>query len=322
MPAENPTPKTNANTLLNPATAFDGPLLTFDFPSFQIGIAEYEQGPTGCTVFLFPQGVATAVDVRGGAPGTIGNYEWNHAICLAGGSLYGLEAALGVSAELWARRNHATDWDHIALVSGAVIYDFKARNSSIHPDMDLGRAAVAAAAAGRFYLGPRGAGRSATVGKWLPEPFQPELAGQGGAFRQVGPTKVAVFTVVNSVGVIVNRQGKTLRGHYDPATGTRHRIDARAGSAKPENCQPTPGNTTLTVVVTNQNLPRFELRQLARQVHSSLARAIDPFHTISDGDVLYAATTAEVDNPELDYYGLSSVAAELAWDAVLSCYTD
>src|SRR5688500_13199381 len=79
-------------------------VLTFDFPALKIGIAEYPQGPTGCTVFYFPEGVKTAVDVRGGYPGLSFQYEYNHAICFAGGSLLGLETVAGVSAEIFAER--------------------------------------------------------------------------------------------------------------------------------------------------------------------------------------------------------------------------
>ena len=80
-----------------------------------------------------------------------------------------------------------------------------------------------------------------------------------------------------------------------------------------------PGNTTLTLVVTNQQLTRRELRQLGVQVHASMARAIQPFHALVDGDVLYSVSTAELENEELTSMSLGAVASELAWDAVLSC---
>ena len=47
-------------------------------------------------------------------------------------------------------------------------------------------------------------------------------------------------------------------------------------------------------------------------------RAIHPFHTSYDGDTLFAVTTAEVSNPKLSLLDLSTHAADLAWDAVLS----
>jgi 6-aminohexanoate-oligomer endohydrolase len=314
---------TNDTAELVPRTRLDGPALRFDFPAFRIGVAEYDEGPTGCTVFHFPDGAACATDVRGGSPGTLGGYEWVHAICLAGGSLYGLEAAAGVAAELFAQRGHSTGWMEIALVSGAIIFDYGPRDNSVYPDKALGRAALRAAELGVFPLGPRGAGRSATVGKTF-EYEQGEPAGQGGAYRALGPTKVCVFTVVNAVGAIVDRDGQVVRGHLDRATGLRGAlvpgVEERLAAGLPVH--PPPGNTTLTVVITNQQLDRRSLRQLGRQVHASMARAIHPFHAVADGDVLYAVTTAEVDNEAVDPIGLGVVASELAWDAVLESFED
>jgi L-aminopeptidase/D-esterase-like protein len=50
-----------------------------------------------------------------------------------------------------------------------------------------------------------------------------------------------------------------------------------------------------------------------------MARAIQPFHTIYDGDVFFSVTTGEVENPALNEIALGVLAAELAWDAVSSC---
>ena len=310
---------TNDGGGLVPQTELDGPELRFDFPGLRIGIAEYGEGPTGCTVFhLPPGGAACAVDVRGGSPGTIGAYEWTHAICLAGGSLYGLEAACGVAAELMAMRGYTVGWTEVELVFGAIIYDFGRRENSIYPDRNLGRAALRAAREGVFPLGARGAGRSATVGKTFSFD-EGEPSGQGGAWRRLGDTRIAVFTVVNAFGAIVDRDGTVVRGHRDPERGTRtplvEALEARLPKAAP-------GNTTLTVVVTNQQLDRRSLRQLAVQVHASLARAIQPFHSLVDGDVLCAVTTNEVENEELTATSLGVVASELAWDAVLASVQD
>jgi L-aminopeptidase/D-esterase-like protein len=308
-------PLANDHVTLRPQTNFDSPVLEFDFPGLEIGVAEYAEGPTGCTVFHFPAGVATAVDIRGGYPGVVGNYEWNHAICFAGGSLYGLEAAFGVTAELFARRNYATEWGAFALVSGAIIYDYGRRETRIYPDKALGRAALQAARAGVFPLGARGVGRSASCG-W----FAPEASGQGAAFRQIGDVKIAVFIVVNATGVVVNRQGEVVRGNLDTASGRRYPVQAelekRLGLGM--NNERKQGNTTLTLVVTNLKLDGMSLRQLSKQVHTSLARAIQPFHTMGDGDVLYAVTTNEVEHTGLDGTDVGVFAADVAWDAVLS----
>ena len=334
---------TNDNTPLTPITEFDGPHLEFNFPGLLIGVAEYAEGPTGCTVFHFPNTAQAAVDVRGGAHGTLLTEERDRvgAICLAGGSLIGLEAAAGVTAELFAQRGYATGWTDIPLVSAGIIFDYNLLRleSAIYPDKALGRVALRAAREGLFPLGKRGAGISATVGKGLrwTTKYGGESSGQGGAFLEVGPTRIAVFTVVNAIGAIIDRQGQVVRGNYDPETGRRvHYIEGlreslAAGEAPVDAPQavgePEGGNTTLTVVVTNQRLtaergPTYALRQFARSVHASMWRCLQPFHTIYDGDVLWAVSTGEVENPALDDVAMAGLAAEVAWDAVLSCVQD
>jgi L-aminopeptidase/D-esterase-like protein len=311
----------NDTAELVPRTSFDGPELRFDFPGLEVGVAEYDEGPTGCTVLSFPDGAASSIDVRGGSPGVSGvDYELVHSICLAGGSLYGLEAAAGVAAELLAQRDYRTGWLEIPLVAGAIIFDWGPRDNAVYPDKELGRAALRAARPGVFPLGARGAGRSATAGKLFAYE-EGEPAGQGAAFRQVGDTKVAVFTVVNAVGAIVDRSGEVVVGHYDRASGVRRAlvpgVEERLASGLP--VRPPPGNTTLTVVATSLRLDARQLRTLGRQVHASMARAIQPFHALEDGDVLFAVSTGAVDtDPLLDTTALGVVASEVAWDAVLS----
>lgn len=325
-------------TILTPRTHLHGPALEFRFPGLLIGSAEYEEGPTGLTVFYFPKGVMAALDVRGGAAATINTDRLRlgydqptvRAIFFTGGSSYGLEAASGILAELAALRENATAWAMIPTVTGAVVFDFRGRNNAIHPDKELGRAALRAAREGSFPLGAHGAGRLVNVGKFFGPAFM-ESSGQGGAFRQVGDVKLAVFSVVNSVGVIVGRDGQVVRGNLDPqaslrrtlaqdlndGAATRKRSVARA-MAEPLPPSGAPENTTLTVVVVNQRLTYAQLSRLAVQTHTSLARGIQPFHTEKDGDVLYAVTTGEVGSTGLEFEELASYAAELAWDAILS----
>jgi L-aminopeptidase/D-esterase-like protein len=312
----------NDSAELTPRTSFEGRELSFDFAGLELGVAEYDEGPTGCTVVHFPDGpVACSTDVRGGSPAVSGaGVALVDAICLAGGSLFGLEAAAGVAAELLARRDYRTDWLQIPLVSGAIIFDWGGRDNAVYPDKELGRAALRAARPGVFPLGARGAGRSATAGKLFGWELR-EASGQGGAFRQVGETKVAVFTVVNAVGAIVDRDGTVVLGHRDPERAARLALAAgveeRLSGGRP--VRPPPGNTTLTVVVTNLRLDGRELQTLGRQVHASMARAIQPFHALEDGDVLFAVSTGAVESdPLLDTTALGVVASEVAWDAVLS----
>jgi L-aminopeptidase/D-esterase-like protein len=184
---------------------------------------------------------------------------------------------------------------------------------------------------GRYPLGARGAGCSATVGKVF---RRSEQVGQGGAFRKLaGGGKIAVFTVVNAMGAIYDRNNKIVRGSLDPA---QHRVwNAEPGSTRADLIEaaeqalakmdvyekPPMGNTTITLVVTNLRIKPQALTQLARQIHSSMARAIQPFHCPEDGDQLYMVSTDELDcDPRLGMGVLGTVAGEVAWDAVLSCY--
>jgi L-aminopeptidase/D-esterase-like protein len=49
-----------------------------------------------------------------------------------------------------------------------------------------------------------------------------------------------------------------------------------------------------------------------------MARAIQPFHALADGDVIYAVSTNQVENPTVESIGLGVVASELSWEAVLA----
>jgi L-aminopeptidase/D-esterase-like protein len=296
-----------------------GRVLEFDFPGLEIGVAEYGEGPTGCTVIHFPKVASMQIDVRGGSPGINGEYlSVINAICFAGGSLYGLEASTGVAAELFARRGYSTKWMDIALVSGAIIFDYGRRANAIYPDKELGRAAVRALRPGAFPMGAHGAGCSATAGHGETA----ELAGQGAAFDMLRTGRIAVFTVVNAYGAIVDRSGRVVRGNRDGGRREHAAEIVRATGAYHPPAEPRARNTTLTCVVTDVRLDALQLRSIARQVHASMARAIQPFHSRWDGDILYACSTQAVDVAALDEVSIGVAASELAWDAVLACYDE
>jgi len=74
---------------LTPQTRRGHATLAFDFPGLAIGTADYAEGPTGCTAFSFSRHVLVESDIRGAAPGTIGDYGGCDAICLAGAPRWG-----------------------------------------------------------------------------------------------------------------------------------------------------------------------------------------------------------------------------------------
>lgn len=330
---------TGAQPVPTPKTDKSGPSLKFDFPAMRVGVAEYDEGPTGTTVFYFPNGVKGAVDMLGGSPGELNaeilqnayDRRMVQAVVFSGGSWYGLSAATGVANGIKKLRAAEGNVDFIAGVVGAIIFDIGGRRfSRVTPDDALGEAALCSAEPGWFPLGARGAGRFAMQGAYF-APADNAAAygawahsGQGGAFRTSGPTRVGVFTVVNALGKIVDRNGRTVRcGRNEPGKDCPPIKDillptettaARFG----ERTDGATANTTITLVVTNQKLQFAGLQRLAAQVHASMARAIQPFGTQADGDILYAVTTDEVDNPRLNLTELGILASETAWDAVLA----
>src|SRR5918995_6745445 len=251
-----------------------GRVLDFDIPGLAIGVAAYSEIPTGCTVFsfdadMYPNGVMLELDPRGRYPWLSGAFDMANAISLAGGSNYGLEAAAGVAAELFAQGG----FRDLVAVAGAVIYDVSVveepdgfRSKGIYPDKALGQEAVRSLKPGQFPLGNQGAGSGAYAGQWANFPYERERGGQGGAFRQIGALKVAMFTVVNALGVIVDRQGQVVRGGLDQRTGVRTTpiqdaegiLSGTSVRVQPEAALPggLTRHTTLSVLVTNVALPR------------------------------------------------------------------
>ena len=315
------------NVGLVPITEFDGPTLELEFPGLLIGVAEYAEGPTGTSIFYFPAGAMGAVDVRGGAPGTLDTdalrlgyeYPWVSAIALSGGSSYGLAAATGATLEIrMLREDPGTD---IPLVGGAIIFDLGGRRyNAVTPDERLGRAAIRAARAGEFPLGARGGGRFAMQGSYYGEI---QHSGQGGAFAKYDNVRIAVFTVVNSVGAIVDRSGKLVRCGVPvrtdcPTVASMLRRQPKSSDSQEVSTGGLTSNTTISLVVTNKKLSFSELQRFGMQVHTSMARAIQPFHTIDDGDTLFAVTTGEVEDSTYSIDELGVLASELAWDAVLA----
>ncbi len=315
--------------------------LHFDFPEVQVGSAENPDGPTGLTVFYFPKGAQAAIDVRGGSVGTFFTQEKMHqgeayldGIALSGGGILGMEAIAGVVSSLFAKENKTT-FSKMPLISGAVIFDFTPRTNAIYPDKALGEKAFANLKAGVFKQGKSGAGVSATVGKLLGDSYQ--SAGQGAAFAQIGKTKIAVFTVVNAVGVILDEKGQVIDHRDNPLTLEKlHDKTQDLLQQEKKPFQPGAKNTTLTVVVINEKLAPRHLQQLGKQVHHALSQVIYPYATILDGDVLYTVSTrsiesdlyapgADIDtdvNTKFIYLGM--VAGELAkkavWAAVEKTY--
>ncbi|WP_410623735.1 P1 family peptidase [Amycolatopsis sp. cmx-8-4] len=251
---------------------------------------------TGTTVVLVPDGAVGAVDQRGGAPGT---RETNllepenlvqrvNAVCLSGGSAYGLAAADGVMRWL-AERNlgfpvGTKPHEVVPIVPAAVLFDLPRGEWGNRPDASFGYAACAAAAAGPVAQGTVGAGAGAAVGSLK--------GGIGTASEVVGEFTVGAVAALNAAGEAVDLS--TGRAYAADHGGFGVTWPSRA-VALPS--RPTDLNTTIGVVAVDAALSKAEARRLAVAAQDGLARAVRPAHTMFDGDTVFALATGARELP-------------------------
>ena len=246
-----------------------------------------------------------AVDVRGGAPGTRetdllrpGNLvERIHAVLLAGGSAFGLDAAAGVMRYLEERGvGFPTPAGPVPIVVEAVLYDLSVGRAHIRPDAAAGYAACQAATGGRIPQGSVGAGTGATVGKAL-SPQRAVKGGIGSASELVDGLSVGALVAVNSFGEVVDPDsGRVLAGPRDDKGGFLSTLDVLREAA-PSALFSAFTNSTIGVVTTDARLSRDQAYRLAVMAHDGLSRAVRPAHTPLDGDVLFALATGAASAP-------------------------
>ncbi|KLR57065.1 P1 family peptidase [Diaphorobacter sp. J5-51] len=274
-----------------------------DVAGIEVGHFTDPRRPTGCSVVIAREGAVAGVDVRGAAPGTRetdllapGNLvEQVHAIMLAGGSAWGLEAATG--AVRWLEE-HGVGLDvgvgRLPLVPAAVLFDLHVGDMKVRPDAAAGYAACAAATHKPPAEGNVGAGAGAVVGKM----FGLQHAMKGGvgtASVTVAGVTVGALIACNAVGDVVDPDtGRPLAGAR-AADGLTLR-DTRHALLRGEPPHPllAGSNTTIGVIATDARLTKVQAQRLAVAGHDGLARSINPVHTMSDGDTLFTLATGHV----------------------------
>ena len=311
----------------------------------KVGHHTLTERPTGCTVILTEAGAVAGVDVRGGAPGTretdlldpVNMVQKVHAIVLAGGSAFGLDAASGVMRYLEEKGiGFDTFVAKVPIVPAAILFDLGVGGSpKIRPTADCGYAAAQAATDGPVAEGNVGAGAGATVGK-TGGPSRSMKAGVGSAAIVLpNGLVVAALVAVNAVGDIIdpatgrvvagvrNADGKGLAdARMLVRSGALGRRDPDFDRKKP--CVDTtlrPGeNTTIGVVATNAILTKVEATKVAQMAHDGYARAISPVHTSGDGDTIFALATGALAG-EGNASLVGALAAEVMADAIVRAAT-
>jgi L-aminopeptidase/D-esterase-like protein len=311
----------------------------------QIGHAQDDRALTGCTVLVCEAGMVAACDIRGGAtgereletlrPGHL--VERIHALVLAGGSAFGLEAAAGVMH--WCEERGIgfdTGVARVPIVPAAILFDLRfgqmgrpagpsgtgAPVPSPHPrrpDAAMGYAAAEAAAnappGAAVAEGNVGAGTGATVGK---------LFGSGRAMKSgigcwtedvSGGARVAVLAAVNAFGDIRDPESGQILAGARAGVDSPEFIDTalamRQGAVREGFADP---NTVLVAVATNAALSHTEAQRLAMMAAAGMARVVSPAHTTFDGDILFALSAGSA---RADVNALGAAAAEAVARAIV-----
>ncbi len=251
---------------------------------------------TGTTVVLLPDGATVGVDVRGGGPGTretdllhpSATIATAHAVCLTGGSAYGLAAAGGVMRFLEERGIGFSvgpgTHEVVPLVPAAVIFDLgRGGGFGNRPDESFGHRAARAARGTRSPVGSVGAGTGARTHG---------LQGGVGTASTVVHDGVVVsaIAVVNAAGSVIDRDTGLP---WEPGSVPLRRPTAteRAALRTHLDAAVPPLNTTIGVVATTAILSKAECGKFAAVAHDGLARAVRPVHSLLDGDTVFGVST-------------------------------
>jgi L-aminopeptidase/D-esterase-like protein len=281
--------------------------------------------PTGCTVVIARQGAVAGVDVRGAAPGTretdllapTNLVDRVHAIVLAGGSAWGLEAATG--AVRWLEEQGVgmpVGPARLPIVPAAVLFDLLVGDSAIRPDAEAGYRACQAASPLAPAEGNVGAGAGAVVGKIFGI-GRAMKGGIGWASVTVDGVTVAALIACNALGDVIDPDTAQPIAGARSIDG-RRLLDSRRALLAGEAPQPLLAgtNTTIGVIATDALVTKAQATRLAQMGHDGLARSINPVHTMSDGDTLFALGTG-ASGKRLGMMTLGTMAAEATARAVV-----
>ena len=294
-----------------------------EIKGIRIGQTENEAAGTGCTVILSENGMAAGLDVRGGGPASRESELMNplaaakeiHAVVLAGGSAFGLDAAGGVMQYLEERGiGFDVGVTKVPLVCQADLFDLTVGNPLVRPDKAMGYEACIQSEKGNYRDGNYGAGCGATIGKFAGMDFCMK-SGIGSYALQIGELQVGAVVAVNALGDIYDwKTGEKLAGLLaEDKKSFRRTEDLMYASTEAVENKFT-GNTTIGVVITNGKFDKSRLCKIAGMAHDGYARSIRPVHTSADGDSIYAVSVGNV-SADQDLTG--TLAAEVMSEAII-----
>jgi L-aminopeptidase/D-esterase-like protein len=305
-----------------------------DIPGIRVGHAQDLSALTGCTVVLCEAGAIGGVDQRGGAPGTretdamhpMHLVQHVHAVMLAGGSAFGLDAATGAVQYLEQRGvGFNVRVARVPIVPSAILFDLGIGRADVRPDAAMGYLACEYATSGRPAEGNAGAGTGATVGKILGM-RQAMKSGIGTASQAIGGgVVVGAIIAVNAFGDVIDpKNGQIIAGARPLHQGLLN-IGGKAHFADTLKIMKTlagrtiagfssRSNTVIGVVATNARLNKEQVNKVAQMAQDGVARTIRPAHSMLDGDTIFALATGE---RKADVNIVGAYAAEVVASAIL-----
>lgn len=299
----------------------------------RVGHAQDFEAVTGCTVVLCEKGAAGGVDQRGGAPGTretdalqtVHLVDRVHAVMLAGGSAFGLDAASGAVRFLEEKKvGFNVGVARVPIVPAAILFDLGIGSSKRRPDAEMGYQACFDASRKAPAEGSVGAGTGATVGKILGM-GQAMKGGIGTAAIEIGAgVQVAAIVVVNAFGDVIDPQTSQIiagarslkkgplkigKGKFVDTMKVMKSLVGRTVFGAAQR-----GNTVIGVVATNARLDKEGATKVARMAMNGVARTILPANTMLDGDTIFALATGK---RKADVNIVGAYAAEAVAQAIL-----
>ena len=306
-----------------------------DIQGIKVGHHTDTDALTGCTVILCEHGAVGGVDQRGGAPGTretdllkpMHLVDTVHAILIAGGSAFGLDAAAGVMQYLEEKKiGFNTGVTRVPIVPAAILFDLAVGNSKIRPDREMGYFACENATSDQKLVGNVGAGTGCTIGKILGS-AQIMKSGIGMASMDIGGgIKVGAIVAVNAFGDLIDPETNNIIAGARTINAKVLKIGSSGYFANTLEIMKTLTgrsilklsnliNTVIGVVATNAKLGKNETNKVAQMAQDGIARTIRPAHTMLDGDTIFALATGK---KKADVNIVGAFAAEVVAQAILS----
>ena len=299
----------------------------------RVGHAQDLEAITGCTVILCEKGAVGGVDQRGGAPGTretdalqtVHLVDRVHAVMLAGGSAFGLDAASGAVCFLEEKKvGFNVGVARVPIVPAAILFDLGIGSSKRRPDAEMGYQACKNASRKAPAEGSVGAGTGATVGKILGM-GQAMKGGIGTAAIEIGAgVQVGAIVAVNAFGDVIDPQTSQIiagarilkkgpvkigKGKFADTMKVMKSLVGRTVFGAAQR-----GNTVIGVVATNAKLDKVGATKVARMAMNGVGRTILPANTMLDGDTIFALATGK---RKADMSIVGAYAAEAVAQAIL-----